>query len=372
VLETSGLDGEVIVADNGSVDASIQRATEAGARVIHVERKGYGNALRAGMEAARAPLLMFYDADLSYDAEEVPRYVEALRQGADIVMGSRLRGQIDPGAMPPLHRRFGTPLMTAACNAIFKTGISDINCGMRALTKEALRRLDLHAEGMELASEMIVKAAYARLNITEIPIVFHEDQRGRQPHLRSFRDGWRHLQLMLHFAPFWLFLIPGLAFCGGGFLTLLAALPSGPAPRTLAVWFAAHSAVMIGIQVLLIGLIAQGRVAYSKFLMRARPPFFQLMRKWVVIENGLVLGLLVAGVGLAAAFWTAITSDGAGSVRGLAGGATVFLVGLQVSFTSLIMGLFGIRMAEDRLPQFAELTATRTEPKQKQEEELPE
>lgn len=352
VLAAHGISGEVLVADNGSTDASARVAAAAGARVVNVPRGGYGNALRAGMEAAAAPWLLFFDADLSYDPDEIPRYVEALRAGADMVMGSRLRGHIDTGAMPRLHRRFGTPLLTLAARMLFGSRISDINCGMRALTKTAYQRLDLHAEGMEFASEMVVKAAQAGLKVAEIPIVFHVDQRGRQPHLRSFRDGWRHLQLMLHFAPLWMFLAPGLLLCGFGCAVILGALPAEPALAALMGFVAAHGAVILGMQVILIGMIAQGRVKYSKFLSRPESKLMQLVRVWLVVENGLVIGLVLAGAGFAVAMAVALGAAWPvlSAVQWLAAGSVVFVVGLQVVFTCLVMGLFGMRMAEDRLP----------------------
>jgi len=352
VLAAHGLSGEVIVADNGSTDDSARVAALAGARVVNVPRPGYGNALRAGMEAAAAPWLLFFDADLSYDPEEIPRYLEALKAGADVVMGSRLRGQIDAGAMPRLHRLFGTPMLTLAARVLFGCPISDINCGMRALTREAFRRLDLHAEGMEFASEMVVKAAQAGLKLAEIPIVFHVDQRGRQPHLRSFRDGWRHLQLMLHFAPFWMFLAPGLLLCAFSMAVILGALPAEPPFAALLGFVAAHGAALLGTQIILIGMIAQGRVKYSKFLSRPESRLMQFIRVWLVVENGLVLGLVLTAAGFAAALAAAlgISVPMLSAVQAMALGSLVFVVGLQAVFTCLVMGLFGMRMAEDRLP----------------------
>jgi glycosyltransferase involved in cell wall biosynthesis len=208
-LERTGIAGEIVVADNGSTDGSIEIAKSLGARVVHVARRGYGAAYLGGLEEARGRYIVIGDSDDSYDFGDLERFVTPLREGYDAVIGTRLRGTILPGAMPPLHRYLGNPVLTGILNLFFHVGVSDAHCGMRSFTREAFRRLELRTTGMEFASEMIVKMAKARMRIAEVPIVYHPDGRTRSPHLRSFRDGWRHLRFMLLYSPKWLFLIPG-------------------------------------------------------------------------------------------------------------------------------------------------------------------
>ena len=190
-LARLGLRGEVVVIDNGSTDGSQAIAARCGARVVQESRRGYGSALMRGAEEARAPLIIMADADDSYDLTDLERFVDGLRAGNDVVMGSRIRGTIEPGAMPWHHRWIGNPVLTGLLNLLFRANVSDAHCGMRAFTKHAYRRMHLQTTGMEFASEMIIKAALADLRIAEIPITLHRDGRSRPPHLRSFRDGWR-------------------------------------------------------------------------------------------------------------------------------------------------------------------------------------
>src|SRR6266481_3465988 len=207
----AGLPGEVVVADNGSTDGSIQIAEEHGARVIRVAEQGYGAALRAGIAGSHGPYIIMGDADDSYDFTEVPKFVEKLREGNDIVMGNRFSGGIKPGAMPPLHKYFGNPGLTAILNTLFHARIGDGYCGMRGFTRSLYDRLDLRSTGMEFALEMIIKSAQIGARIAEIPIILWPDKRGRAPHLRSFRDGWRRLPFMLRYALNGLCQVPGAA-----------------------------------------------------------------------------------------------------------------------------------------------------------------
>ncbi len=359
-LDAAGIEAEIVVADNRSTDASRRIAEEAGARVIEASAPGYGSALRAGLREARGRYLIFLDADMSYDCGDIPRYVDALREGVEFVMGSRFRGTIDPGAMPWSHRRFGTPLMTFLANILFGSHITDINCGMRGIAREAFDRLELRSQGMEFASEMVIKATRAKLRICEIPIAFHADQRGRRPHLRSFRDGWRHLQLMLHFCPIWLFLLPGLLLCGGGFATIAAPFFAGDRHFGLLTYLLALLGTVVGVQILLLGLSAQGHVPYSKYAPWGDRPLVRTLRAWVRIEKALVMGAMatVIGAGMLGyagwrSAWTPGPSGGAliqfdaMAVRMALLGTAVFVNGLQVFFTSLVMGLFGLRLPED-------------------------
>src|SRR5712664_924542 len=205
----AGLSGEVVVADNGSTDGSVELAESRGARVIHVAERGYGAALRAGIAAARGPFIIMGDADDSYDFADVPRFVEKLRVGFDVVMGNRFLGGIKPGAMPPLHRYLGNPLLTFIGRLFFKSPIGDFHCGLRGFSKEAFLKLHLQTTGMEFASEMVVKATLQHLRVTEVPTTLSPDGRSRPPHLRSWRDGWRHLRFLLLYSPRWLCLYPG-------------------------------------------------------------------------------------------------------------------------------------------------------------------
>src|SRR3954452_9650350 len=221
-LDKSGIAGEVIVADNASEDGSAELARAAGARVVHEPRRGYGSAYLAGFGCARGRYIVMADADLTYDFAEIPRFVEHLDAGADLVMGDRM-GQIQPGAMPWLHRYVGNPILSGTLNLFFRTGVRDAHCGMRALRRDVLPQLDLHATGMEFASEMVVRAAKEKLDIRQFPIEYHP--RGGESKLSSFRDGWRHLRFLLVHSPTHLFIVPGavLAFLGAlAVLTVLA------------------------------------------------------------------------------------------------------------------------------------------------------
>src|SRR5260370_9390831 len=229
-LREAGLRGEVVVGDNGSTDGSIQIAEERGARVIRVTERGYGAALGAGIAGARGPFIIMGDADDSYDFTDVPKFVEKLREGNDIVMGNRFTGGIKPGAMPPLHKYFGNPGLTAILNTLFHARIGDGYCGMRGFTRSLYDRLDLRSTGMEFALEMIIKSAQIGARIAEIPIILCPDKRGRAPHLRSFRDGWRSIRFMLLYAPNWLFLLPGAALL---LAVLFLAFRRPPAPRQI-------------------------------------------------------------------------------------------------------------------------------------------
>jgi len=349
----AGLRGEVVVADNGSTDRSAEIASALGARVVPVARPGYGNALREGLSQAHGRFLVFLDADMSYDPAHIPSFVDRLQAGADLVMGSRFRGGIDPGAMPTLNRYVGTPLLTLAANVLFRCRITDLNCGMRALTRETLDRLDLHSEGMEFASEMIIKAAQARLRIDEVPIRFHADRRDRQPHLRPVRDGWRHLQVMMHFCPMWIYLMASLVLASAGVWAILGVSPAVHARTAWAVCLSAILSTMLGTQVLLLGVTALGRVRSSKHWAVRGRRIYRLLAKYIKIEQGLVLALamMIAGAGIAlfAAYQFTGSQDPTGALffKSLALASVLALNGLQLFTLCLFLGLFGIRVADD-------------------------
>jgi glycosyltransferase involved in cell wall biosynthesis len=226
-LERSGIDGEVLVVDNGSTDGSQQIAGQAGARVVHARRPGYGSALRSGITAARGRYVIMGDADDSYDFGALDLFVASLRDGADLVMGNRFKGSIAPGAMPPLHRFFGNPLLSRIGRLFFRSPVGDFHCGMRGFRRQAIVALGLNTDGMEFASEMVVRATVEKLRIAEVPTTLMPDGRNRPPHLRSFRDGWRHLRFLLLFSPRWLFLYPGALLMLAGLASMLWLLP-GP------------------------------------------------------------------------------------------------------------------------------------------------
>lgn len=227
-LSASGVDGEVLVADNGSTDGSREIAERCGARVADVPEKGYGAALIGGCEAARGKYVIMGDADDSYDFTDLDPFLEKLREGYQLVMGNRFKGGIEPGAMPPLHRYLGNPVLSFIGRLFYPSSIGDFHCGLRGYDREAILGLGLRTTGMEYASEMVVKATLYKLRITEVPTTLKKDGRSHPPHLRSFRDGWRHLKFLLMHSPDWLFLYPGIALTALG-LVMMALLAAGPA-----------------------------------------------------------------------------------------------------------------------------------------------
>jgi hypothetical protein len=294
-LERERIDGEVLVADNGSTDGSQALAQAAGARVIDVPRRGYGAALIAGIHAARSDFIIMGDADSSYDFSRLADFVAALRGGARLVMGNRFAGGIEPGAMPMLHRHLGNPVLSFLGRLFFRTHIRDFHCGLRGFHRESIEQLRLVSPGMEFASEMIAKAALAGLRIDEVPTALRPDGRDRPPHLRTWRDGWRHLRFLLLFCPRWLFLYPGLLLLVGGLLGFAALQPSGAAPRVHSLLYMA-AAVILGVQLVQLAVltkyfgVSSGIVPAPAWLARSKP-----LR---TVETGLVIGGLMFVVGL--------------------------------------------------------------------------
>jgi len=260
-LERAGIAGEVLVADNGSEDGSSALAQQAGARVVQVAERGYGAALAAGIAAARGRYVIMGDADDSYDFSRLEPFVDKLRQGYPLVVGNRFKGGIRPGAMPPLHRYLGNPVLSFVGRLFFGAGVGDFHCGLRGFDRAAVRSLDLRTPGMEFASELVVKAALAGWRIAEVPTTLHPDGRGRPPHLRSWRDGWRHLRFLLLFSPRWLFLYPGLVLLVLG-VALTTALYFAPL-RVFGAGLDIHSmlyasaAALLGMQLCLFALFAR-------------------------------------------------------------------------------------------------------------------
>jgi hypothetical protein len=306
-LARAGIGGEVLIADNGSTDGSVALAQQAGARVIAVRERGYGAALRAGIAAARGRFVIMGDADDSYDFANLDDFVVKLRQGCDLVMGNRFAGGIASGAMPFLHRYLGNPLLSLIGRLFFHAAIGDFHCGLRGLRRDAVLALDLRTSGMEFASELVVRAALAKLVIAEVSTTLAVDGRSRPPHLRTWHDGWRHLRFLLMFSPRWLFLYPGLA------LILLGALGSallfpGPLRLTPGLALDDHSflvstiAILVGVQVVGFGIIARHFAGANGFLPRSRP--LAALMPAVSLERGLILALGIVCGGLGGVGWS--------------------------------------------------------------------
>jgi len=346
----AGLSGEVVVADNGSTDGSVQIAEEHGARVLRVSERGYGAALRAGIAAARGPFIIMGDADDSYDFTDVPRFVEKLREGFDVVMGNRFRGGIKPGAMPSLHKYFGNPGLTAVLNLLFHVGIGDSYCGMRGFSRALYDRLDVRSSGMEFALEMIIKSAQIGARITEIPIILWPDKRGRAPHLRSFRDGWRSLRFMLLYAPNWLFFLPGVSLIGVGLAVVFWLLP-GPRAITPRVTLDLHTMILgviftlMGAQILSIGAFAKV-FSYAERFDRGTVSLKRVLRR-VTLESGLLLGGALFLAGLAGCAWVTWQWAASGfgplhEVRQVLFWSMWLFLGVQVIFASFFLSMLGI------------------------------
>lgn len=297
------IEGEVLVVDNGSQDRSSELAGKAGARVVHQGVKGYGSALKKGFEEASGRYIIMGDADGTYDFSAIGDFVRQLRSGSEFVMGSRMRGVIFPGAMPWLHRYFGTPLLTMIINRFFRTRISDVNCGMRGFTRAAILKLGLSSKGMEFASEMIIKAAMSGLDIREIPINLYQSPVERTPHLRSFSDGWRHLRFMLFFCPKYLFLYPGLLLFVIGMVfmvlfflnTTLFGIPFGLSTMVLAC-----ALLLMGMQVALFGVFAL--LFQTGRGMAEEDGICSFLRNNFTLERGLITGGILLFLGLLAFF----------------------------------------------------------------------
>jgi hypothetical protein len=349
-FRAAGLRGEVIIADNGSTDGSVEIAKQNGARVVHVAERGYGAALRAGIQASHGAFIIMGDADDSYDFGDVPRFVEKLREGLDVVMGNRFRGGIKPGAMPPLHKYFGNPGLTALLNLFFHTGIGDSYCGMRGFTRALYDRLDVRSSGMEFALEMIIKSAQIGARIAEIPIVLWPDKRGRAPHLRSFRDGWRSLRFMLLYAPNWLFVLPGASLIAIGLVLVLWLFP-GPRIITPRVTLDIHTMIfgviftLLGAQILSLGAFAKV-FSYAERFDRGSVSLQRVLRS-VSLESGLFLGgaLFLAGSGGCAWVMWQWAESGFGplyQVRQVLFWAMWLFLGVQVIFASFFLSMLGI------------------------------
>jgi glycosyltransferase involved in cell wall biosynthesis len=344
-FDAAGIDGEVVVVDNASEDRSAERAEAAGARVVYERRRGYGSAYLAGFGASRGEYIVMADADLTYDFAEIPRFVELLGEGAEMVIGDRM-DNIRPGAMPWLHRYVGNPILTGILNLFFRTGIKDAHCGMRAVRREVLPRLDLRTTGMEFASEMVIRAAKEDLEIRQIPIEYHP--RSGESKLASFRDGWRHLRFLLVHSPTHLFVIPGAAMAAlGALIALTVVLQLEIFGRQWDIHAMVGGALLmiVGTQVLALGLCAH---AYGTYFMGDRDPWFDRMRRRFGLEHGLLLGggVTLLGVILGAVIVGRWIDRGFGELseqRLAILAATLIIVGIQIFFSSFLLSILGLR-----------------------------
>ena len=340
-----GVEGEVVVADNDSEDDSARLAERAGARVVVERRRGYGSAYLAGFEASQGRYIVMADADMTYDFEEIPRFVASLEEGAEMVIGDRM-DNIQPGAMPWLHRYIGNPILTGLLNLFFRTGVSDAHCGMRAVRRDVLDRLDLRTTGMEFASEMVIRASKEKLRIDEFPISYHP--RGGESKLSSFRDGWRHLRFLLVHSPNHLFIFPGAVLAGLG--TVIVVFVGAGLDFFGRAW-GVHALIggallmIVGTQVLALGLCAH---AYGTYFMSERDPWFDRMRARFRLEHGLLLGgvFVLVGVIMGGVILATWISHGFGSLADehlAVIAASLLIVGIQIFFSSFLLSILGLR-----------------------------
>src|ERR1700729_3280299 len=352
-LADSGVSGEVVVADNGSTDGSQRLADDAGARVVSVSEKGYGSAVMGGILAARGEYVIMGDADDSYDFSNLMPFVTELRGGADLVMGNRFKGGIAPGAMPPLHRYLGNPALSFAGRLFFPSRVGDFHCGLRGFRRESAIALGLQATGMEFASEMVVKATLAKQKVTEVPTTLVKDGRSRPPHLRSWRDGWRHLRFLLLFSPRWLFFIPGLALLVAGLIigALVAPHPFSIGTVTFDVdtLVAASAMVVIGFQSVLFWLFTQVYAGSEGFL--PEEPKVQRLLEKLSLERGLLLGAAIGLAGLAGLIFSVLYWNGQKfshlnyehSLRLMIPSVTALIVSCQVILGTFFLSILGIK-----------------------------
>jgi glycosyltransferase involved in cell wall biosynthesis len=351
-IEKGGYSAEIIVADNGSSDGSQLVARELGVRVVDAHKKGYGSALIAGIDAASGRFVVMGDADASYDFSAIAPLIAKLRDGYDLVVGNRFLGGIQPGAMPWSHQWFGNPVLTRISRIFFHSPVGDTHCGLRAFTKAAYERMRLRATGMEFASEMVIKASLRGMRITEVPVVLHPDGRTRPPHLRTWRDGWRHLRFMLLFSPRWLFLYPGLALLIGGFV-LSSLLVAGPL-RIGGVRLDIHTLLVAGFLSLLGYQLVLFAVFTKMFAIREgfHPPHpaLQTLLRYITLEVGLLAGALMALGGLVALILAVVSWQSAGfgnlnpstTMREVIPAVVLLALGTQTIFASFFISILAI------------------------------
>ena len=356
-LARSGVAGEVLIADNGSTDGSAALAERGGARVIAVAERGYGAALMAGIAAARGRFVIMGDADDSYDFAHLDSFVTKLRDGCDLVMGNRFAGGIAPGAMLFLHRHLGNPLLSFIGRLLFHAAVSDFHCGLRGFRRDAVLALNLRTSGMEFASEMVVRAALAKLVIAQVPTTLAVDGRSRPPHLRTWQDGWAHLRFLLMFSPRWLFLYPGLALIVLGALGTAALFP-GPIMLTARFELDDHTfsvsaiAILVGVQIVGFGIIARHFVGASGLLPGSRP--LAALLSAMSLERGLMIALGTVCAGLCGVGWSlwqwALVDFGPlkepAVTRVLIFSLVFIAIGVQLAFTFFLLGIVDMPLRE--------------------------
>jgi len=358
-LRRAGIAGEVLVADNGSRDGSQEIAKGAGARVIVVARRGYGAALLAGIRAARGRYVIMGDADESYDLGALDGFLARLREGYGLVMGNRFLGTIRPGAMPPLNRYLGNPVLSFLGALFFKSACGDFHCGLRGFDRQVILSLGLVMTGMEFASEMVVKAALRGIRVAEVPVVLSPDGRGRPPHLRPWRDGWRHLKFLLMHSPRWLYLYPGLAMAGGG-LGAMTILALSGSVVIAGVQLQVHSMLaagvlgLLGVQTLTFAVLARQFAVREGFLPATRN--LVRLRHWATLERVVAAGIFLllaglGGLGLAAVHW-ALTGFGpldyAQTMRAVVPSLVAMGIGLQLVLSGFLSGILDLPRIKER------------------------
>jgi hypothetical protein len=354
---TFGLAGEVVVSDNGSSDGSPEVARSLGARVVRCNRRGYGAALTAGILGARGRFIVMGDADGSYDFREAVPMVAKLLDGYDVCMGSRFKGEIKPGAMPWKNQHVGNPVLTGILNLFFHSGLSDAHCGLRAFTRKAFVRINPTSAGMEFASELVIKPTLLGLKCTEVPVTLHPDARGRPPHLRPWRDGWRHLRYLVMLSPLWLYFLPSvvLGLAGLTIFGLLLSAPPGEVAKIGRFWVGDHWAVLAGAflsmshQTMLLGLAATLFGAREGY--RVVTPFLRTVYWLTRLEVMLVAGLvmLLAGTGVLAyvvAVWRAERYGALQMIREMVAGSTLIVIGLETLFGGFFLSVAGGNQAD--------------------------
>lgn len=352
-LARSGVVGEVLIADNGSTDGSQQIAVEHGARVVDIDEKGYGSALMGGIEAARGTYVIMGDADDSYDFSNLDGFVERLRAGDELVMGNRFRGGIEPGAMPPLHKYLGNPVLSWIGRVLFRSPIKDFHCGLRGFNRQSMLDLHLQTTGMEFASEVVVKSTLGGLRVSEVPTTLKKDGRSRPPHLRSWRDGWRHLRFLLIFSPRWLFLWPGAA---AFFIGLLGTIFLAFGPIELgAVGFDVSSQLylaaltVVGYQAILFAILTKIYAQREGFRI-PRSRSFDKLEKRISLESGALAGVILFVIGLAIAIAQLVhwggndfgELDATSTVRVAVLASLVMMLGAQTTMAGMFLGVLGV------------------------------
>jgi glycosyltransferase involved in cell wall biosynthesis len=352
-LVQHGISGEVIIADNGSTDGSQNLAAAQGARVIAVRDRGYGAALLGGFAASRGRFIIMGDADDSYDFTDLMPFVNELRNGADLVMGNRFRGGIREGAMPALHKYLGNPVLSGLGRLFFRSPVGDFHCGLRGFRRDAVKRMDLQTTGMELASEMVVKATLLGMSVSEVPTTLSPDGRSRPPHLRSWRDGWRHLRFMLLYSPRWLFFYPGVALM---LLGLIVGVWLIPGPRQIGnvtldihTLLYAELAVLLGFQLILFAVFTKV-FAISEGLLPEDPRMNRLFR-YITLETGLVAGGLLTLAGIAGTFYAVFfwkersfgDLEPTVTLRFIIPAVTDLAIGFQIIFASFFLSVLGMK-----------------------------